>query len=92
VVVRTQRRTGEIIAGVAIAVFALLGRSWLQVTSTALLLLGVAGVLHGFLLPTRWGEVLEQTPTFSPPFQIWTLRKKSARRLLRFLRERIPMR
>lgn len=92
VIVRTQRRTGEIVAGLAIACFAVLGRSWLEVTSAALLLLGAAGVLHGFLLPTRWAEVLERTPAFSPPFQIWTLRKKSARKLLRFLRQRIPER
>jgi hypothetical protein len=92
VVVRTQRRTGEIAAGLAIACFAVLGRSWLEVTSAALFLLGVAGALHGFLLPTRWAEVLERTPAFSPPFQIWTLRKKSARKLLRFLRQRIPER
>jgi hypothetical protein len=92
VVVRTQRRAGETVAGLAIAGLALLGHSWLQVTSTALFLLGIAGALHGLLLPTRWAEVLEHTPVFSPPFQIWTLRKKSARILVRFLRERIPKR
>ena len=92
VIVRTQRRTGEIVAGLAIAGLALLGHSWLQVTSTALFLLGVAGALHGLVLPTRWAEVLERMPVTSPPFQIWTLRKKSARALLRFLRERIPQR
>jgi len=90
VVVRTQRRKGEIFAGLAIAVFALLGHSWLQITSGALFLLGIAGVLHGLLLPTRWAEVLERAPSASPPFQIWALRKKSARTLLRFLRQRIP--
>lgn len=88
--VRTQRRKGEIIAGLVVAVFALLARSWLQVTSAAMLLLGIAGCLHGLLLPTRWAEVLERTPSVSPPFQIWALRKKSARALLRFLRQRIP--
>ena len=92
VLVRTQRRTGETVAGLAIALFALLGHSWLQFTSAALFLVGVAGTLHGLLLPTRWAEVQERTPAFSPPFQIWTLRKKSARALLRFLRERISQR
>jgi hypothetical protein len=67
-----------------------LGRSWLEITSTVLFLLGIAGALHGLLLPTRWAEVLERAPSASPPFQIWALRKKSARKLLRFLRERIP--
>jgi hypothetical protein len=88
--VRTQRRKGEIVAGLAIAVFALLGHSWLQITSAPMFLLGIAGALHGLLLPTRWAEVLERVPSASPPFQIWALRKKSARALLRFLRQRIP--
>jgi len=90
VAVHTQRRKGEIVAGLGIAVFALLGRSWLQITSAAMFLLGIAGVLHGLLLPTRWAEVVERVPSASPPFQIWALRKKSARALLRFLRQRIP--
>jgi hypothetical protein len=90
VAVHTQRRKGEIVAGIAIAVFAVLGHSWLQVTSAAMFLLGIAGVLHGSLLPTRWAEVVERAPSVSPPFQIWALRKKSARTLLRFLRQRIP--
>jgi hypothetical protein len=90
VAVHTQRRKGEIVAGFAIAVFALLGHSWLQVTSAAMFLLGIAGVMHGLLLPTRWAEVVEHAPSASPPFQIWALRKKSARVLLRFLRQRIP--
>lgn len=88
--VHTQRRKGEIVAGLAIVVFALLGYSWLQVTSVAMVLLGIAGALHGLLLPTRWAEVVERVPSASPPFQIWALRKKSARALLRFLRQRIP--
>ena len=90
VAVLTQRRTGQIVAGLTIAAFAVLGRSWLQITSTALLLLGIAGALHGLLLPTRWAEVLQRVPTASPSFQIWALRKKSARALVRFLRKRIP--
>ncbi len=90
VVVRTQRRLGEVVAGLAIACFAVLGRPWLQITSTALFLIGIAGVLHGLLLPTRWAEVLERPPSASPPFEVWALRKKSARALIRFLRRHIP--
>jgi len=92
VTVRTQRRKGQIIAGLVIAGFAVLGHSWLQVTGTALFLLGMAGALHGLLVPTRWAEVLQTEPTVSPPFQIWALRKKSARLLLKFLRQKIPQR
>jgi hypothetical protein len=92
VVVRTQRRKGEIVAGLAIAALAIVGHPWLQITSAALFLLGVAGALHGLLLPTRWAEVQGRTPPGSSPFQIWALRKKSGRGLVRFLREKIPPR
>jgi hypothetical protein len=89
VTVRTQRRKGQIAAGLVIAGFALLGYSWLQITGTALLLLGIAGALHALLIPTRWAEVVQPEPAVFPPFQIWALRKKSARQLLTFLRQRI---
>jgi hypothetical protein len=89
VAVRTQRRNGQVVAGIVIAGFAVLAHPWLQITGTALFLLGVAGALHGLLVPTRWAEVLQPAPTLSPPFQIWALRKKSAKRLLEFLRHRI---
>jgi hypothetical protein len=92
VTVHTQRRRGQIIAGLVIAGFAVLGYSWLQITGTALFLLGIAGALHGLLVPTRWAEVLQPQPTVSPPFQIWALRKKSARLLLKFLRQKIQQR
>ena len=92
VTVRTQRRKGQIVAGLVIAGFAVLGHSWLQITGTALFLLGIAGALHGLLLPTRWAEVLQPAPAASPPFQIWALRKKSARQLLNFLRQKIQQR
>jgi hypothetical protein len=92
VVVRTQRRKGQIVAGLVIAGFAVLAHPWLQITGTALFLLGIAGALHGLLVPTRWAEVLQPEPTVSPPFQIWALRKKSARQLLKFLRQKIQER
>jgi len=89
VTVRTQRRKGQIVAGMVIAGFALFGYSWLQITGSALFLLGIAGALHGLLVPTRWAEVLQPEATVFPPFQIWALRKKSARQLLKFLRQKI---
>jgi hypothetical protein len=92
VIVRTQRRKGQIVAGLVIAGFAVLAHSWLQITGTALFLLGIAGALHGLLVPTRWAEVAQQPPAASPPFQIWALRKKSARLLLKFLRQKIQQR
>lgn len=90
IVVHRKWRAGEIAAGLTIAAFALLGRSFLQVTSTALFLLGIAGALHGLLMPTRWAVILERAPAVSPSFEVWALRKRSARALLRVLRSRIP--
>jgi len=92
VIVRTQRRKGQIIAGLVIAGVAILAHSWLQITGTALFLLGIAGALHGLLVPTRWAEVLQHPPAATPPFQIWAVRKKSARQLLKFLRQKIQQR
>lgn len=92
VTVRTERRKGQIIAGLVIAGFAVLAHPWLQITGTALFLLGTAGALHGLLVPTRWAEVLQPESTVFPPFQIWALRKKSARQLLKFLRQKIQQR
>jgi len=92
VTVRTQRRTSQMVAGLVIAALAALGHSWLQITGTALFLLGMAGALHALLVPTRWVEVLQRPSTASPPFQIWALRKKSARRLLKFLRQKVQQR
>jgi hypothetical protein len=92
VVILTQRRPGEIAAGLVIALFAVLAHAWLQVTGVALFLLGIAGALHGLLLPTRWAEVLGRPGEDHPPLVIWALRKKSARALVRFLRHRISQR
>ncbi len=90
--VRTQRRKGQILAGRSLRVLPSSAHSWLQITGTALFLLGIAGVLHALLVPTRWAEVLQPPPAASPPFQIWAMRKKSARQLLKFLRQKIQQR
>ena len=55
VTVRTERRKGQIIAGLVIAGFAVLAHPWLQITGTALFLLGIAGSLHGLLVPHPLG-------------------------------------
>ena len=79
-VVRRQIRIGEMIAGACIAAVALLFGSWLRVTGIALLGLGIAGVLHGLLIPTRWVEILT-AGTPEEHFRIYALRKRSARKL-----------
>jgi hypothetical protein len=86
--IRAQReiRIGEIVAGVTICMFAWAFRSWLEVTGVFLLGLGVFGILHALLLPTRWVEVEAMGATHSEPIKIHAVRKKSARNLLRLLR------
>jgi hypothetical protein len=53
------------------------------------MLLGALGILHGLLLPTRWIEIRTGEPAPAEPVRIHGLRKKSARKLLKFLREKV---
>jgi hypothetical protein len=84
IVVRRQVRFGEIIMGAVIAAAAYLFRSWLQVTGIALVVLGVGGVLHGLLIPTRWAEIIPHE-CGGAPIQISALRKRSAKKLIKVL-------
>ena len=54
----------------------------------AFLGLGLLGILHGLLLPTRWVQVETLDPA-SEPILIHALRKKSARGMVKFLREKM---
>lgn len=85
-----QRRLGEIGVGVAMGAIAVLFSPWLSITGPFLIVLGAVGIMHGLLMPTRWVEVktLDPTPTLAPII-IYALRKKSARNLVRFLKERV---
>jgi hypothetical protein len=87
---RRKIRGGEALVGVAIIGVALLFHSWLAITGPLLMVLGALGVLHGLLLPTRWLEVEGWMGEGQDPICIHVLRKKSARTLVRLLRERIP--
>jgi hypothetical protein len=87
---RRQIRLGEMGVGAAMCCFALLFSAWLSVTGPFMLGLGFLGMLHSLLLPTRWVEVVKVGPEpASGPILIYTLRKKSARRLRRYIREKI---
>lgn len=90
---RKDWRVSEVVGGGAIAAFALLLHSWLMITGTLMVVLGVLGILHGLLFPTRWAEIELRTPTSPdlPPLTIHALRRKSGRRLLHFLREHIAL-
>ncbi len=86
--VRREIRTGEITAGAVICALALLFRSSLRITGTLLVALGVLGVLHGLLLPARWIEIQTVGEEDAEPVRVHGLRRGSARRLIRLLREK----
>jgi hypothetical protein len=87
---RRQIRLGEMGVGAGMCCFALLFTSWLSVTGPFMAGLGLLGMLHALLLPTRWVEVIGVGPEpASGPIVIYALRKKSARRLRRYIREKI---
>jgi hypothetical protein len=89
--VRKESRIGEAVAGCVICVVAYLFRSLLTITGTLLFFLGLLGILHGLLLPTRWIELEIDGHEPDNVVRVYALRKKSARLLLRALRERIDL-
>jgi hypothetical protein len=54
---RRQIRLGEMGVGAGMCCFALLFSSWLSVTGPFMVGLGLLGMLHSLVLPTRWVEV-----------------------------------
>ncbi len=86
---RIQFRIGEAAVGAAMCAIAVFFFDWLSFTAPVLIGLGALGILHALLLPTRWIEVrAEGAPTDESPIMIHTVRKKSARKLIRLLKER----
>jgi hypothetical protein len=87
---RRQFRWGEAGVGAAMCVIAVLLAEELSFTGPVLIGLGALGILHAMLLPTRWVEVRTSDGSCSyEPFCVYTVRKKSARKFLRLLRERV---
>lgn len=86
---RRRVRGGEALVGLGIVGVAVLFYSWLAITGPLLIVLGTLGVVHGLLLPTRWLEVEGRVGEIQDPMCIYVLRKKSARTLVRLLRQRI---
>jgi hypothetical protein len=85
--VRRQVRIGEIGVGGAMVVFVIFLYPYLSVTGPFMMVLGILGMLHGMLLPTRWVEVKTASQA-SDPMMIYALRKKSCRELVRLLRKK----
>jgi hypothetical protein len=86
--VKRQIRIEEMGMGAAIAGIAVLFYTHLSITGPFMVGLGILGILHGLLLPTRWAQVEPLDPA-SEPIRILALRKKSARRMVKFLREKM---
>lgn len=86
---RCQFRFGEAGVGAVMCVIAFLFAEHLSFTGPVLIGLGGLGILHSVLLPTRWVEVgTTDASRVDDPFVVHTIRKKSARKLLKLLRER----
>jgi hypothetical protein len=85
-------RWGEAIAGSVIMLVTWFGRSLLQVTGPILMLLGLAGILHGLLLPTRSLRVIAAGDAPADPFVLYGLRRKDTRSLIAVIRRAIAAR
>jgi len=85
---RRQIRWGEVAAGAVIVGVALALRDALQVTGPLLIVLGVLGVLHGWLLPTRWVSIDVEDPT-RPPWRVSAVGRRTGRQLLAAVREHL---
>ncbi|MEN6440468.1 MAG: hypothetical protein ABFD97_17985 [Syntrophobacter sp.] len=86
---RRQYRMGEAAVGAVLCATAVLFFDWLSFTAPVLVGLGTLGILHALLLPTRWVEVWPAGASPSDnPILIHTVRKRSARKLIRLLKER----
>ena len=83
-------RWGEAAVGLVITAVGWIFYEWLDVTGPVLAVVGVLGMLHGLLWHSRWVEVKPrvQSPA-ADPMIIYTTRRKSGRKLIKMLREKI---
>lgn len=83
-------RWGEAAVGLVITAVGWIFYEWLDVTGPVLAVVGVLGMLHGLLWHSRWVEVKArvQAPAADPVI-IYTTRRKSGRKLIKMLREKI---
>jgi uncharacterized membrane protein len=82
-------RYGEVVAGLVMIIGAYLFRSVLLFTSSALILVGALGMGHGLFIPTSWLEIMPRLPSDSH-LEILAMRKKSARKLIKYVKSKIP--
>jgi len=89
---RFQIRIGEMLLGAAFCGIAVIFHDWLTITAPFLAGLGILGVLHALLRPTRWIEVKTvDMPQPTEPFFIYVLRKKSAKELVGRLQDKLRL-
>lgn len=90
--VRRQLRIGEVAVGAVMCSIAIAFNDLLSITGPILLGLGALGILHAILLPTRWAEVWAASASpKEDPIVIYTVKKKSARKLIQMLKERAKL-
>jgi hypothetical protein len=82
---RAEWRWGEVGTGLAIVLGALLLGDLLAVTGPVLVLLGLAGMIHGLLMPTRWAELVVDDEAVSS-LAVHGVWKRSGRRFLAAVR------
>ncbi len=90
---RLQIRPGEILLGALFAAIAVIFHNSLTITAPFLAGLGILGVLHGLLRPTKWIEVrLADNPGGAKdPILIYAVKKPSGKNLVRRLQERLRL-
>jgi len=83
-------RWGEVAVGVVITAVGWIFYEWLDVTGPVLAVVGALGTLHGLLWHSRRVEVKSrvQAPD-ADPMLIYATRRKSGRKLIKLLREKI---
>jgi hypothetical protein len=88
--VHREIRWGEAGVGAGFAAIGVGLAPWLDITGPFVIGFGVLGILHAFIIPTRWMEVVPENPIPDmDPMNINVLRKKSAKALMRFLKEKL---
>lgn len=87
---RIHFRWGEALLGAIFCGIAYIFHDWLAITGPVLFGLGLLGMLHALILPTRWIEVrtIDILPA-NDPILIYAIRRKSAKELVRRLREKL---
>lgn len=85
---KRQFRVGEAAVGAVMCGIGVLFYAELSLTGPVLAGLGALGILHTTIWPTCWVEV-KSTDNTQESMAIYTVKKKSAKTLLRLLRERV---